>query len=153
MIYCPVMPEKENLMEGMIIKVVDPDDDYLGIEIFASNERYSGATRIYAGLDELGEFAALIDGFPNSSYDERKYEFGSRDESFAGGYCSLRFHSTDMVGHTAVEIEIEEDTQHYTSAMAKMTFKTEAADIDNFVQQLREVEREQAGEATLLQKV
>lgn len=135
--------------KGLEIKVVDPDDDYLGIEISASSDRYAGATRIYAGLDELSEFAALISGFPTNPKDERVYEFGSRDPGIAGGYCSLRFHTSDMVGHAAVEIEIEDDVQSYKPAMARMTFKTGASHIDHFVQRLREVERDHAGEASL----
>lgn len=141
------------MIEGIKIKIVDPDDDYLGIEIYASSERYSAATRIYAGLEELTEFAVFLSGFPKNSQDERKYEFGSRDEKIAGGFCSLRFHARDMVGHSAIEVEIEDDDQFYESAMAKMTIRTEAADIDNFIRRLREIERDKTGEASLETKV
>ena len=39
---------------GLSIRVVDPDDDYIGIEIRAVADRFVGTTQIYAGLDELG---------------------------------------------------------------------------------------------------
>jgi hypothetical protein len=35
----------------LTIKILDLDDDYLGIEIHASNERSSGSARIYAILE------------------------------------------------------------------------------------------------------
>jgi len=54
---------------GLTIRIVDPDDDYLGIEICASNERFSGSARIYSGLDELSAFAAVIAGFPLNAGD------------------------------------------------------------------------------------
>jgi hypothetical protein len=71
--------------------VTDPDSDYLGIEIFASSPRFCGATKIYAELDQLTQFAEVIAGFPTSGKDKRRYVFGTKDEGFAGGYCSVRF--------------------------------------------------------------
>ena len=35
---------------GILITVVDPDEDYVGITIQADNGRFSGSTLIYAGL-------------------------------------------------------------------------------------------------------
>ena len=44
---------------GLRASVIDGgDDDYLGIEIYSSANRFAGTTRIYAGLNELSEFAA-----------------------------------------------------------------------------------------------
>lgn len=94
---------------GLRIRVVDTDSEYLGIEIHGWNTRFSGTTRIYAGLDELSEFASCIAGFPTSYQDERAYEFGSADSGVAGGRCSMRFHCVDMVGHSALEIAMEAD--------------------------------------------
>lgn len=135
--------------KGLIIKVVDLDEDYLGIEIYASNARSAGATRIYAGFGDLSELASLLAGFPKKVPDERSYEFGHREQGIAGGYSSLRFHTTDKFGHAALEIELEDDDQFYEPAMTKMRFKIEAADIDRFVQQLRNLDKNKSGEATL----
>jgi hypothetical protein len=41
---------------GLTITIVDPDDDYLGIDMHAANVRFAGSARIYAGLDELSAF-------------------------------------------------------------------------------------------------
>ena len=60
--------------------MVDPDN-YLGIEIRASNES--------SGLDQLSDFADCIAGFPVNAQDQRFYEFGSRAPSIAGGYSRL----------------------------------------------------------------
>jgi hypothetical protein len=73
------------MTEGLRIRIVDPDDDYLGIEIQVSNGRFAGSTRIFAGLQELTEFSAKIAGFPANPDDERIYEFGSREPQTAEG--------------------------------------------------------------------
>lgn len=136
-------------VQGFKIKVVDPDEDYLGIDIQAANPRYAGSARIYAGLHELSEFANQIRGFPASVQDERVYEFGSRDRSIAGGYCKLWFRCADHSGHPVIEIMIEDDEQQCPSGHAKLSIKVEAAGIDRFVERLFEIEREKSGQAML----
>ena len=133
---------------GLTITIVDVEPDYLGIDIRASNDRFGGSARIYAGLTELSEFANRIAGFPTSS-DERNYEFGSRDRSFAGGYCGLRFRCIDSVGHARVEVALEDDEQWHELASAEFGFPVVAADVDQFTTRLREVERDGNGSAIL----
>ena len=62
---------------GLTITVIDPDNDYLGIEIQACTDRYSGTAKIYAGFDELSQFAAEISGFPKHRQALRAHQFGS----------------------------------------------------------------------------
>ena len=38
---------------GLTVTALDPDEDYLGIEVSASNDRFAGSAWIYAGLKEL----------------------------------------------------------------------------------------------------
>jgi hypothetical protein len=84
-VWCNI--EQVQSSAGITITAVDPDPDYLRIEIEAWNSCCGGSARIYAGLDELAEFAAEITGFPISTNDSRRHEFGSRDRKYAGGYC------------------------------------------------------------------
>lgn len=132
------------------INVTDPDPDYLGIEISASSARFSGATRIYAGLDQLTEFAEAIAGFPTNPEDERRYEFGTREKGFAGGYCALRFFCRDRAGHAAVDVQIEDDDSFYSEASARFTILALPAAIDEFIKDLKLVEQAQSGEAKLV---
>jgi hypothetical protein len=118
------------MQRGLTITIVDVDPDYLGIDIRASNDRFGGSARIYAGLTELSEFATRIAGFPTNSVDERNYEFGSRDRGFAGGYCRLRFRCVDSVGHARVEVALEDDDQRHELASAEFGFPVSAADVD-----------------------
>jgi hypothetical protein len=87
------------MQHGLTIAIVDVDPDYLGSEIHASNDRFAGTTWIYAGLTELGEFAAQVAVFPSNTQDERNYEFGTPDPGIAGGYCKLSFQCIDRARH------------------------------------------------------
>jgi len=136
-------------MAGLTIKVIDEDDDYLGIEIQVSNARFAGSTRIYAGNDELSEFAATIAGFPTSASDERIYEFGSRDPSSAGGYCKLHFRCVDSAAHAIVEVSIDDDKVFYSDEEAHLSFGAQPAAIDQFTKALHGLERARSGEVTL----
>jgi hypothetical protein len=130
--------------------VTDPDPDYLGIDIVASGNRFSGAAKIYAGLHQLNEFADVIEGFPKNWKDERTYTFGTKDKGVAGGFCELRFYCRDRAGHVAVEVELEDDDRYYSEAFAKFAlFPVVAAELDKFVRELRSVERTRTGEARL----
>jgi hypothetical protein len=140
------------LINCLEIVVTDPDPDYLGIEIFASSARFSGATKIYAGLDELTQLAEVIERFPTSSKDERKYVFGEKNKGVAGGYCALRFYCRDGAGHIAVEVEFEDDDAYYYDASAKFSFPVLPTEIDEFVRQLRFIDKAQSGHAMLENK-
>ena len=137
------------MTEGLTIAAVDPDDDYLGVEIHASNGRFAGSARIYAGLDELSELASRIAGFPKNDQDQRSHEFGSRDPSIAGGYCSITLRCLDRAGHVCVDVALEDDEGRYSPGLAQFSLKTEAAALDQFVERLRAVQRERSGFATL----
>ena len=136
-------------IHGLKIKVVDPDEDYLGIDIQAANPRYAGSARTFAGLHELTQFANYIRGSPASVQDERVYEFGSRDRSIAGGYCKLWLRCVDHSGHPVIEVMIEDDEQRCPSGHTELSIKVEAAGIDRFVERLFEIEREKSGQAVL----
>ena len=138
---------------GLRISVVDPDDDYLGIEVAAASNRFAGTTRIYAGLDELSSLASCIEGFPRTPLDERSYEFGSSEPGVAGGFACLRFHCVDGSGHAAIEVTISDDRQWHDPASAKFAFRIAAVDLDRFLTRLRHIEQEQCGEAVLLAAV
>src|SRR5262245_62175130 len=134
---------------GLTIRIVDPDPDYLGIEIQASSHRFSGSARIYAGLNDLTEFAGCIEGLPSNSEDRRTFEFDTTERGFAGGYCSVSLYCVDRAGHARLEVVIEDDNREERMESAKFGFPILAARVDEFVFKLRQLERDQDGEAVL----
>lgn len=141
---------RDGAMEiGLTITVVDPDEDYLGIEVFVSSVRYAGSTRVFAGLDELERLADKLTGFPASAQDERDFELGIKSTVYAGGYVGLFVHTVDSLGHSVIDVEIIDDDQKYSAGSACFTIPVEAAGIDRFVQGLRAAQSARSGSARL----
>jgi hypothetical protein len=134
---------------GLTITAFDPDEDYLGIQVAASNGRFAGAAWIYAGVDELSQIAATLEGFPRSYDDRRTHEFGNRDPGVAGGFVSITVRCLDRAGHLAVDLVVEDDAGRYPRAHAAFGFQTEPAAVDRFIEQLRKIERDRFGSAAL----
>ena len=143
------MTEQWQQPQGLRINIVDPDDDYLEIDIQAATNRFAGTARIYAGLDELSKFANQIRGFPANIQDEGTYEFGSPDPSIAGGYCKLRFQCVDRAGHVVIAIVVADDHDQHGPGKAELNLGAEPAAIDRFLEKLRHLELERSGEAVL----
>ena len=78
------------------IAVVLEDPDLQEVVISASSGLFSGQVNLYAGQNELKEFAERLRGFPSSRNDRREFTFGQNDLS-GYGTASLAFyckHST-----------------------------------------------------------
>ena len=129
--------------------VVDPDPDYLGVEIRAQSDRFAATTFIFAGHGQLTELADLIAGTPASVPDQRRYELGSPDPHWAGGYCTLLLKTSDRAGHLVLEVHLADDDQRSSGGQATFNFPVEAAAIDAFVQGLRAMDAARSGYATL----
>ena len=133
----------------LTIQVVERDDDYLGLDIHASSERFAGSARVYAGLDDLTELADRISGFPQSATDERRYEFGSQESNIASGYCSLCFICSDGAGHARLEVVLKDDAARHEHGLASFGFQVFATEIDRFVLMLRGLNERRVPEAIL----
>jgi hypothetical protein len=134
----------------LAVKVVDPDGDYIGIDVRVSNDRYAGTVFVYAGLDEPVAIAEALAGFPACVGEERSVYLGSRDEKIAGGYCHLHFASTGSVGYVKLTATLEDDRKRHRGEKATLSIDgLTPSDIDRFVEDLRRVGRERRGEAVL----
>jgi len=132
------------------IEIVDPDLDYLGIEVTARNDRFAGSARIYAQLDDLNNLAATLKAFPSNPGDQRTYTIGTTDEGCAGGYCNLRFYCKDGAGHIAINVIFSDDFRLYSRGKAEFTLESiEASHIDSFVDQLQGISRTDFGFAAI----
>jgi hypothetical protein len=135
---------------GLRIHVVELDEDYLGIDVRAASDRFAGTARMYAGLDQLGRFAKVVEGFPLGPDDRRDYEFGTRGPGYAGGFVAIKLRCADSAGHVELAAVVEDDSQSHAKASAELSFAVEAAELDRFAAALRQVERERCGNATLV---
>lgn len=107
-----------------------------------SNGRFSGEARAYLGLDELARIAKAIEGFPVSKDDQRALEVGTFDPRFAGGGVRIQLSCRDSWGHVRVYLSLRSDG-HLNEGLpesVEMIVSTEAASIDSFVKDLRQMQ-------------
>jgi len=135
---------------GLTIIVVDPDDDYLGLEISAHSDRFSGATRIYGSHDELVKFSDSIEGFPTSASDSRHYMFGHFDPTYAGGGLEAHFKCIDGSGHCTLRLRFFDDQGRYGAGTADFSFQFEPASLDEFISTLRKLSTNRIGDSAML---
>ena len=135
---------------GFLFEIIWSDTDVYEIRISGSNGDFSGAADVYEGIGDLAEAAAQLEGFPLDPRDHRSLEFGSPGQNTAGGYVSLNFYCMDLAGHAVVEAKIESDDKNFKKAQtAHFIAKVEAAAIDTFVSELKQMESSQTGKARL----
>jgi hypothetical protein len=135
---------------GFKITVIWSDNDVIKIRVSAWNGLFGGAADVYVGVDQLGETAAQLEGFPKTPSDVRKVILGAFGPESAGGGVSIRFYCVDGSGHSYVDSRIESD---YDSARksqsAVLSLPIEAAAVDSFVEELRCLNAERKGAAHL----
>jgi len=137
-------------LRGLRIELVWWDQDITEAVISCANESFCGTARVYMNPDELPKMAELLDGFPRTTQDNREFQLGPTDLVFAGGSVGLRFHCTDSSGHAAVELRIRADDRVSGGAgTAEFAISIEAAAIDEFVSELRELKPGTWGHAHL----
>ena len=127
---------------GLTIRLLWSDNEALGVELRASNEKFAATTDLISTTMELRTFAACIAGFPARLGDERP--FVSKD-----GYCGLRFRTIGTAGRAVVDVALEANQLDFSTAKAKAEFSipVEPAAIDRFVAALHAMAEGRADEA------
>ena len=140
---------------GLTIWLLWSEDEALGVELRAWNERFAATTDLISSTTSLSVFASRIAGFPARRGDERSFDFGTRRELVVGykdGYCSLRFRTIGSAGRAVVDVSVEADqhpdsTAKASTAKAEFSIPVQAADIDRFVAALHAMADGRADEA------
>jgi hypothetical protein len=151
------MREKEEIMSlGLQLKYLWHDIDVYEFDVSASNGRFSGAAKTYVSIGGLAEAAGVLKGFPRELSDVRELQFGAFGRESAGGGAHLRFFCKDSAGHAVVELRIESDDESNTGSHWNLPEQTahffgevEACAVDNFVVELRLLEENKTGVASL----
>jgi len=135
---------------GINIQVLWYDADVFEIRVSAWNGAFGGSVNAYVPIGGLGEAASELAGFPKSSSDVREILFGNFGPEWAGGAARIRFYCNDSAGHALVEASLESDQRNDTKVQTATLFgPVEAAAVDNFVAELKQLEAEQHGSAFL----
>lgn len=140
-----------SLEPQLSIEVVWKDEDMLETRVTACNGRYFGITEVYNDYEDLMKFAKLLKKFPKSTDSVLKYEAGDK-MSYA--YFSMRFYCMDSVGHTGVQVHIEDNvaTEYRSEEKSelKLEIKFEPSAIDTFQAELVTLAKNGEGKAVLI---
>lgn len=137
---------------GLTIKTIWLDEHMLEFQIQVANESFSGSTTCYVALDEAKRLAEAIAGFPHSSTDSRKYQFGDPD-ALSMGAANLEFKCTDGSGHLAVTVKIVSEPGFCEGQSVLLVFRTLPAQIDSFVSELLAMKAVEGRQAFLSQAI
>ncbi len=121
------------------------------IWLVASNESFAGATEQYINENKIKTLRDDLTNFPKTLDDEVLLEAGKSETNY--GYCKLRFYCFDSLGHTAVQVSLEneiagnEKSDNRNFASFKLQF--EAHELDIFIGSLSKALEAGEGYATL----
>jgi hypothetical protein len=139
-----------NMVSALSIRIVYFDADVYELKVTASNGRFSGSVNLYISIGQLEKLADDLTGFPQNSADKRDIELGTFERGFAGGGVKIRLLCTDGAGHVQMQLRMETDHNEDDPAQTvSLLLPIEPASIDTFVDGLRELEKNRAGEASL----
>jgi hypothetical protein len=127
------------------------DIDVVELKVSAWNGTFAGSTRLYIGQGDLADTATLLAGFPAALGDHREVTFGAFGPNSAGGGMNLKLSCSDGAGHCHLHLLIEAD-YHSRDSLAErveMLCTFEPAALDQFVEQIRELNSSLTGSAVL----
>lgn len=128
------------------------DQDVIEYQVFCSNGRFAGHASIYTGHNDLFELAGAIAGFPSNESDCRDFELGTFEPRYADGGIRMHFHCLDSLGHAAVDVKLRGDACKSLGDVESVALQipVEAAAIDSFVSQIRNMRQEIGATALLI---
>jgi hypothetical protein len=124
------------------VTMIWADVDVVEVRIRASNDRFAATAEFYETRDGLLEAARLIDGFPTTVADRRVMELGDLRAQPSFGSARLSFYCVDSSGHCGALGEFRwclRSNRPSRDESATFFIPLEAAAVDRFVLQLREV--------------
>ena len=105
------------------------------LAFFVSNGRFSGTTDIYCDVEDFIAMGKALRAFPQKADDEYSYEYGSEDPATKFyRYFQLRAYTFNRVGHCALQISINLNTETPGEGICKFSIRTEAAAINRLGQ-------------------
>ncbi len=134
------------MTNGVSLEVIwfDEVEDLPEVVFSCSNGYFSGQAEIYVSRDHLSKLAEAISGFPSRLGDSRYFELGTFNPEHADGGARLHFCCKDSAGHSVVEVKLRGDACKGLGEMESVALRIpiQAAAVDDFVRQLRNLSKE-----------
>lgn len=129
------------------VEIIWDDIDFFEVAVTASNNHFSGFTKVYAQEEQMLTFADKIQNFPQSTSDVALLELEQGD-SFLG----LKVFCYDNFGHTEVKVDLKYNSRdHYKTEVGNASFYLPCfpEQLKRFGQQIVKMLRDKQGEAIL----
>jgi hypothetical protein len=140
------------VIAGIRLKVIwfDEVEDLLEILFSCSNRFFSGQAKMYVSTARLSKFADAIGGFPFNPDDIRDFDLGTFESGHAGG-VRLHFHCEDIAGHAVVDAKLRDAECKELGEVQSVALRIpiQAAGVDEFVKQLRQIQKTLGSSADL----
>lgn len=139
------------MKDGIEIKIIWQDVYMLEILFNCSNNCFSGQAEIYLNHDGLSNVADKLSGFPSHPKDFRDFEIGTFNPAHADGGARMHFQCTDSVGHAVVEVQLRGGACKGMGEVESVALRipVQAAAIDSFVSQVKQMKKEIGASAYL----
>lgn len=128
---------------GINLKAIwfDEVEDLLEAVFSCSNGYFSGQADVYVSCDHLSELANALVGFPSRPDDSRNFELGTFNPAHADGGARMYFYCEDAAGHAVVEVQLRSGACKGMGEMQSVALRIpiQAAGVDDFVKQLRDM--------------
>ena len=126
-------------MAELEIKIIWEDEHMIEVSVRACNDRYSGYTEFYTSREHLIEIAREITGYPKNL--SHTVSFGTGEDK-SNSYFNCNLIPAYPTAHFKARIELSEiyKQPEYTNRdSVYLEFPIEAASIDSFVVQLKQM--------------
>jgi hypothetical protein len=102
---------------------------HLHLKFSASNGLFDGSLEYFCNANDLKEIGEALRSFPKKIPNEYIYQIGSPEGNFAC-YFSLRAYITDLSGHCALQIVIDNNQKGTDEAECRFSIKAEPSAIN-----------------------
>jgi hypothetical protein len=104
---------------------------HLNLIIEASNGKTSGMLEYYCNASDLVEISKSFINFPSGTPDKYLYELGSENpEDRFAFYFKLKCYTIDAVGHCAIQLKMNNNSDCPDEGMCEFSIPADAADIN-----------------------
>jgi len=119
------------------------DDDLIDVVFSCSNGRISAQVHAYLPHDALPTMATTLSGFASRATDRRDLALGALQLNLGSGGIQLHFHCLDSAGHPVCDVKLRNNQGKAFGEMESAAFRipVEAASVDSFVGQLRNLKK------------
>jgi hypothetical protein len=140
---------------GINLEVIwfDEVEDLLEVVFECTNGFFSGQAEIYVSRDVTSTLAKALSGFPSRPDDFRNFELGTFNPKHAGGGARMHFFCSDAAGHAFAEVKLRGGACNGMGEVESVALRIsiQAAGVDKFIQQLRDLGKTVGASAFLQQ--